>query len=653
MGFLSPLLLWVGAAAAVPVVLHLLHRHHGPRIPFPALRYLRRAEREHARRIRLRQLVLLALRVAAILVVAGAAARPFLPGLGGDHVPTAVAIVLDNSFSSGVVTGEERFFDRLRRLALVTVDEAAAGDRLWVLRAAEPEAAAPGLAPDEARSRIAATGVTDRGADVEAALRRARLLVRDADLPAREIHLLSDLQATSFPSASGGSRTPGVGDGPDDVPTVVYAPEETPPPNRSVAAVEVAGGLPPRENERFRVAARVSGPTSAGDDSTSIRVSVEGSVRATGTVSADGTGLLTLPPLPAGRYPAAVEIDPDALRGDDVRRFVLRVLPPPGVAVVGGEGSFVEEATEVLREARRIVRREPAAADVVVAVGGRGADAVLGGAATVVVPPADPTALPAASRRLARAGIPWRLRPAADRGSARISGGATPAGGTRIDVSYALERTDPGASATVLASLETGDPWAVTGRSGDGRYLLLASPLVPEATPLPVSERMIPFVEWLLTGWAAADPGRDEGTVGEPLDLPDDARLQPLEGGTPTAAGGTHRPGIPPAAGIYRVLRGDSAAGFVAVNPPPGESRLRRISSDALPRIPDVGELGTVRDTAAWREEIFRSRRGGEIWRPLLVVAGVLLLAELAVAATGGGRGSATESERIDETGRT
>ena len=106
MGFLTPLLLALGAAAIVPLVLHLIQRQHGPRLTFPALRYLRRAEKENARRIRLRQLLLLALRVAAVVLLALAAARPFVRAGGDVHEPTAVAIVLVNSLSTGLVDGD-------------------------------------------------------------------------------------------------------------------------------------------------------------------------------------------------------------------------------------------------------------------------------------------------------------------------------------------------------------------------------------------------------------------------------------------------------------------------------------------------------------------------------------------------------------------
>src|SRR5262249_46607323 len=77
--FLSPFFLVGAAAVAVPIVLHLLKREPEPRVKFAAVRMLKRAPVENTERHRLRELLLLALRIAALVLLALAFARPFLP----------------------------------------------------------------------------------------------------------------------------------------------------------------------------------------------------------------------------------------------------------------------------------------------------------------------------------------------------------------------------------------------------------------------------------------------------------------------------------------------------------------------------------------------------------------------------------------------
>ena len=77
MGALSPFFIVAAFAVGVPIYLHLFHRHETRRLSFPALRYLERTEREHARQIRLRQLILLVMRVGVLILLVGAGARLF------------------------------------------------------------------------------------------------------------------------------------------------------------------------------------------------------------------------------------------------------------------------------------------------------------------------------------------------------------------------------------------------------------------------------------------------------------------------------------------------------------------------------------------------------------------------------------------------
>src|SRR5205814_3580192 len=100
MSFLSPWFLVLAGAAAVPLLIHLLRRRIGVRVEFPAARYLARAEREHSRTLRMRNLLLMLLRMIAVMLVALAAARPTARSAGAGHAPTALAIVIDNSLST-------------------------------------------------------------------------------------------------------------------------------------------------------------------------------------------------------------------------------------------------------------------------------------------------------------------------------------------------------------------------------------------------------------------------------------------------------------------------------------------------------------------------------------------------------------------------
>src|SRR5262245_48121390 len=125
MSFLSPWFLAGGLLAALPVILHLLRRQPELRIRFSAVKLLERAPVEHARRRRLRDLLLLALRVSAVLLLALAFARPFL--LSG-NTPGVTVVALDTSLS---MSAPGRF-ERARELAKEAL-AGAPGDQLVAL----------------------------------------------------------------------------------------------------------------------------------------------------------------------------------------------------------------------------------------------------------------------------------------------------------------------------------------------------------------------------------------------------------------------------------------------------------------------------------------------------------------------------------------
>src|SRR6266446_8606098 len=100
MTFLVPLALGGLLLVAIPILVHLIMRQKPKTLRFPAFRFLVQRHRTNLRKLRLRHLLLLALRVGIIAVIFLALAQPLLqssgPGLAGDH-PVAVVLVFDTS----------------------------------------------------------------------------------------------------------------------------------------------------------------------------------------------------------------------------------------------------------------------------------------------------------------------------------------------------------------------------------------------------------------------------------------------------------------------------------------------------------------------------------------------------------------------------
>ena len=195
MSFLAPIWLVLTAAIVVPLALHLMRRHIDTRIEFPAVRYLARAEKENIRSLKLRNLLLMLLRTLAVLLLALAAARPIGWLIGAGHVPTALAVVLDNSLSSSAIVDGTPLLNRLKDGARSVVTGATSSDRVWLVTI---DGAVTGGTTAAVRDAVDRTRVFGGRGDLAAAAARAAGLVLAAGLPEREVMIVSDGQATQW-----------------------------------------------------------------------------------------------------------------------------------------------------------------------------------------------------------------------------------------------------------------------------------------------------------------------------------------------------------------------------------------------------------------------------------------------------------------------
>jgi len=99
--FINSLFLLGLATAVLPIIIHLFSRRRASEVAFPSVEYLREISRQKVRRMRLRQWLLLALRVLILALFALAMGRPAVRGSAGvvTRGSSTLAVVLDNSYS--------------------------------------------------------------------------------------------------------------------------------------------------------------------------------------------------------------------------------------------------------------------------------------------------------------------------------------------------------------------------------------------------------------------------------------------------------------------------------------------------------------------------------------------------------------------------
>jgi len=586
-GFLHPWALAGLAAAAIPVLLHLLARREPPTVVFPAVRYLITTTREHQRRLKLQHLLLLLLRTLLIVALVLAAAGPTLPRSGvAGHAPSALVLVVDNSASSGVVVAGTPRLTQLQAAARRVLARATPDDALWLL-------AADGVPRRGGREtlldQVAALPVSSRRLDLGAALAVAGEVLASESRPG-EISLLTDLQASAVSPAD------------LKVPLVVGRPDDPPPANVGIARLET--GPQPWGSDGGRLTVSLVGD-SGGGTPVSARLGTRPARQALAHVG--GSVVLTIPGVPSGWWSADAELDPDELRLDDRRMAVVRVAP---VARVDWDSSsrFVAAACEVLQSNRRIAR---------------GNEVTLGRLArgsSIVQPPDDPAALGALNRALAARGVSWRYGGPIIEPATTDSGPLV--GRVRVLRRYRIESAESGRTG-VLATVAGGAPWLV--RSGD--VVLLGSRLDPAWTDLPVSAGFMPFMDALVNRLARGEVSVADGAPGDAVPLPDlVTEVRQGERDWQVEGGGVFRPSDP---GAYYLLAGPDTVGAITANIDPRESLLAPASDGQVRRL---WKGARVVSLAGAGDAAFSAATRGDLRGPLLWAALLLALAEMALA---------------------
>jgi hypothetical protein len=363
MTFLYPALLTGLALTALPVVLHLIMRQKPERVPFPAFRFLVRKAASNRRKLRLRHLLLLAMRMLLIGVMCLALARPRVVsealGLTGDR-PAAIVVVIDTSPSMGyTVAGRSRLDDAKAR-ALEVVESAPAGSRFAVLDVAEPGGAwLPGAAA--ARERIAARELNESAGPVTDGLASAYRLLGEltgesADPdgpPPRQIVVITDRTPASWDTTRGGELEAGLtalGDPKPDLLLIDVGLDK--PADVALTEIRLAPQVIPA-NLPVRLGATVQ--STGRDVETQVEFRIEGvpEVETKPVALAAGQSkevTITRKGLKPGRYRADIRLaTEDALTANNVLHVTFEVSTPRPVLIISDKPADADSFARAVR----------------------------------------------------------------------------------------------------------------------------------------------------------------------------------------------------------------------------------------------------------------------------------------------------------------
>jgi hypothetical protein len=567
MSFLTPLFLLGLAALAIPVLVHLTQRERKSVVAFPSLMFLRKIPYESVQKRRIRDWLLLALRLAALALIVAAFARPFLRGSQVAAAPGGardIVVLLDRSYSMGY--GDT--WSRAQRLAAEAIAGATPADRVSVVLFADNAEVAVRSTPDRSRAvaGINAAAPGPGATQYGPALKLAGSLLAESLLPRKEVIVVSDFQRRGW-QPDDTLRLPGG----TVITTAVVAGASGP--NLALTPATLLRTRDAGQPERVTVTAGVLNRTATAATAIPVQLEMDGRIVQTLPidVAANASATVTFAPVSiaatttratvrlgteppkgvavqSGVAPAASAID--ALARDNVFNFVITPSAPVPVVVVtqGGRADgnlYLGRALDIgtaprfdtalqtadalagdaTNRARWLVINDvpvtdAAAARVVTFVeGGGGLLMALGPRASwpssreawlpaVIGPPVDRTRGAAAKLSGMDYGHavfePFRAPRSGDFSTARF---------------YSYRALKAAKDATVLARFDTGEPALVEKAIGRGRVVMFASTLDLSWNDLALKPVFLPFVHQLGRHLSGFREQPAYLTVGEVLDI--------------------------------------------------------------------------------------------------------------------------------------
>lgn len=195
MQFIYPELLWALGLLSIPVIIHLFFFRRFKKVYFSNVRFLKEIKQETSSRNKIKNLLILLMRILAIAALIFAFAQPFLSN--NENVKSGtkgVSIYIDNSFSMSAESAEESILKKAKKKAVEISEAYGESDKIQILTSDFEGKHQRFLNKEEARTFIDEVKSSPSARNISAVVNRAKQAMKSESFDNKIIYIISDFQ---------------------------------------------------------------------------------------------------------------------------------------------------------------------------------------------------------------------------------------------------------------------------------------------------------------------------------------------------------------------------------------------------------------------------------------------------------------------------
>ncbi|GGH00691.1 BatA domain-containing protein [Mucilaginibacter phyllosphaerae] len=332
MHFLYPAFLFALLTLAIPVVIHLFNFRRYKKVYFSNVQFLKEVQEQQASRRNLKERLILAARLLALLFLVLAFARPYIPGKNQVNAgrQQVVSVFVDNSYSMQTLNREGSLLDQAKQKAKQIAAAYNINDRFQLLTQDFEGRHQRLLNRTEFNDAVDAVKISAQSRELKQILARQQSLLNMQQGASKAIYILSDFQQ----NLQGGPGNPDAG-----IPVNLVQLKAGTLPNVAVDSVWMLNATHrPGENERMVVRLRNYADKAA--EKVPLKLLINGGQKAIGsfTVKARSaqTDTLSFSGLQGGWQRAVIQLQDNPVTFDNQFYFTFKVTGQLPVLLING-----------------------------------------------------------------------------------------------------------------------------------------------------------------------------------------------------------------------------------------------------------------------------------------------------------------------------